>query len=252
ATEAKNDIWVLSRHDGKTPLLPDTTLREAGVSEGELLRLSSERALSAPTLYDDVVDAAARLNKAGYPGWDATAARWMAFAGVYLAAAAWVYFLVANPFAANRPALLALSVGVAVTQAGTAALAYRRHAQREIGAALGWAVLPIAAAVTWLTLHRLGGYGLAGGGAAMGVGCAAVFRLVGIGHWGYLVVQVISVLGGLALVVHTAGIRAELVGAALALTATLGCLAVPQLAPRFARVKPASTGSPRTSESEPA
>ncbi len=237
-SQAKNTIWVLSRHDGKTPLMPEITLREASVAEGELLRLTAERALSAPTLYDDVVDAAARLNKARYPGWDGTAARWMAFAGVYLVSGVWVYFLAARPFAAKHAALAVPSVAVALALAATAALAYRRHAQRDTGAALGWAVLPIAAAVAWLALHGFGGYGLAGACGALAVVAAALFRFVGTGRCGYLAVQVISGFVGLALVAHTAGLRASFVGAALALTATLGCLAVPRLTVLFARVKP--------------
>ena len=75
-------FWVLSRLDPLVPLEPNETLRATGVADGELLRLTAERALSAPTLYDDVVDAAARLNKAAYAGWDAAAARWMSFVGL--------------------------------------------------------------------------------------------------------------------------------------------------------------------------
>jgi type VII secretion integral membrane protein EccD len=240
AKEAKHHVWVLSRREGGTPLAPDITLREAGVTEGELLRLARERALSAPTLYDDVVDAAARLHKAGYAGWDATAARWMTFAGVYVASAAWVYFLVADVFAPNRVAMVGLSVAVALVLAGVAALAQRSYAQSDIGAALGWAALPIAAAVAWVALHGLGGYGLAAGCAAMVIVSAALFRAIGTGHWGYLAIGVISGLTGLALAVHTAGVRADLVGCGVALIATLGCLAVPGAAIRFARREPLS------------
>lgn len=250
AAEAKNSVWVLSRQGATTPLTPETTLREAGVAEGELLRLIPERALSAPTLYDDVVDAAARLNKAGHPSWDAAAARWMAFIGVYLASGAWVYFLVANVFEPGRPALVVLSVAVGLTLAGAGALAYRRYKRRDIGAALGWAVLPISAAVAWVALHGLGGYGLAAGCAAMVLVSAALFRGVGTGHWGYLAVQVISVLSGIALVAHSAGVRADLVGAALALIGTLGCLIVPRLTVRFARIKPLLRALERAAESK--
>jgi type VII secretion integral membrane protein EccD len=240
ANEAKHNIWVLSRRDGKTPVPPNITLRQAGVAEGELLRLTAVRALSAPTLYDDVVDAAARLNKAGYAGWDATAARWMTFAGVYLAAAVSVYFLVADAFAPNRTAMVGLSAAVALMLAGVAVLAQRSYAQSDIGAASGWAALPIAAAVAWVALHGLGGYGLAAGCAAMVLVSAALFRAIGTGHWGYLAVGVIAGLDGLALVVHTAGVRADLVGTGLALVATLGCLAVPRVTVRFARAEPVS------------
>jgi type VII secretion integral membrane protein EccD len=236
--EAKHNVWVLRRSDGKTPLPPNLTLREAGVADGALLRLTAERALSAPTLYDDVVDAAARLNKAGYAGWDAAAARWMTFAGVHLASAAWVYFLVADVFAPNRPALVGLSVVVALALVGVAASAHRSYGQSDVGAALGWAALPIAGAVAWVALSGLGGYRLAAGCAAMVVFAVALFRAVGTGHWGYLAVGVVFGLSGLALVVHTAGVRADMVGTGLAVVATLGCLAVPRLTVRFARFEP--------------
>ncbi|OBJ12623.1 type VII secretion integral membrane protein EccD [Mycobacterium sp. 1482292.6] len=235
-TEAKNDIWVLNRHDGETPLPPDSTLREAGVAEGELLRLTAKRALTPPTLYDDVVDAAARLNKAAHPGWDGTAARWMAFAGVYLTSGGWVYLLLSNTFAAKRTPLVAWSVTVALALVGAAALAYRRYAQRDIAAALGWAALPIAGAVTWVAVHGLGGYGLAAGCAAMTALCAVLHLAVGTGHWGYLVFQVICALGGIALALYAAGLGTSVAGVGLALVATLACLAVPSATRRFPRV----------------
>lgn len=238
SAEAKNNVWVLSRHTDRAPLAPDSTLREAGVVEGELLRLTAERALSPPTLYDDVVDAAARLNKVCYPGWDAAAARWMGFIGVFLASGVWVYFLLAEAFAPHRDALVGSAAAVAAILTGAAALANRRYARGDIGAALGWAVLPITAAVTWVALHGLGGYGLAAGCGVMVVVSETLLRSVGIGRWGYLAVEVSSVLGGITLAVHAAGLRADLAGAGLALVATLGCLAVPRLIVRFSRVTP--------------
>lgn len=238
STEAKNNVWVVRRHTDRTPLAPDSTLREAGVVEGELLRLTAERALSPPTLYDDVVDAAARLNKAGYPGWDAAAARWMGFVGVFLASGVWVYFLLAKAFAPHRDAMVGAAAAAAALLTGAAALANRRYARGDIGAALGWAVLPITAAVTWVALHGPGGYGLAAGCGVMVVVSEALLRSVGVGRWGYSAVEVISVLGGIALAVHAAGLRAGLAGAGLALVATLGCLAVPRLTVRFPRVTP--------------
>lgn len=240
--EANRNVWVLTRRGDTTPLPPDVTLREAGVAEGELLRLSAQPALSAPTLYDDVVDAAARLNKAGYPGWDGAAARWMTFAGVYGAAAVWVYFLLAPAFAANRAAMAGLSGVAALALAGVAAIAHRWQGRSDIGAALGWAAIPVAAAIAWAGLHAWGGYAQAAGCAAVAGFSAALFRGIGTGHWGYLTAGVVSVLAGLALVTHTAGIQADLVGVGLALIATLGCRAVPAPAALFARRAPRHSG----------
>jgi hypothetical protein len=59
--EAKQDIWVLTQSDGRNLLPPNISLRDAGVWSGELLRLTAQRKVSAPTLYDDVVDAAAHI-----------------------------------------------------------------------------------------------------------------------------------------------------------------------------------------------
>ena len=183
AKEAKQTVWVLGRHDATTALSPSLTLRQAGVFDGELLRLTAERALSAPILYDDVVDAAARLNKAGYAGWDATAARWMAFAGMYLASSVWAYFLVSETFAASRAVIVGLSTVVALALVGVAASAHRSYGSDEVGAALGWAVLPVFAGVIWAVLGRLGSWEAAAGCAAMVIVAVVVHRAVGTGHW---------------------------------------------------------------------
>jgi type VII secretion integral membrane protein EccD len=234
-TDARHDLWMLSRIDGESPLAPDLTLRDAGVGDGELLRLTSQRALSAPTLYDDVVDAAARLNKARYASWDATAARRMSFAGAHLASAAWVYILVIDSSAPYRVPLIGLSVLAALALAGGAALAHRTYGQSDLGAALGWAVLPIAAAVGWVASSDPGGYRLAAGCMAVVVVAVALFYGIGTGRWGYLATGVFFALSGLAIVMHSAGIRIDVVGAGLAVVATLGCLTVPRLTARLGR-----------------
>jgi type VII secretion integral membrane protein EccD len=233
-TPPKHNLSVLSRFDGKTPLSQSITLREAGVADGELLRLTARDALSPPTLYDDVVDAAARLNKVRYAGWDSTTARWMAFVGVHLASVAWVYFLVADALAPHRGALVGLSVIVASALVGVAALARRSYGQDDAAAALGWAALPIAAAIVWIILPGWRGYGAVAGSATMVIVCVVVFRAVGTGHWGYLAAGVFFCLSGVALVIHAAGVSAVVVGAGLAVTATLGCRAVPLLTVRSA------------------
>lgn len=235
AKEAKQTVWVLSGHDASSALAPSLTLRQAGVPDGELLRLTATRALSVPTLYDDVVDAAARLNKAGHPGWDATAARWMTFAGIYLASGVWAYFLVADTFAGTRATLLGLSVVVALTLVGVATSAHRSYRQTDVGAALGWAVLPIVAAVAWAALGRLGGYEGAAACAAMVIVAVAAYRTIGTGQWGYLATGMLFGLTAIALAVHAAGVRADVVGAGMAVLATLACLAVPRLTARMAR-----------------
>jgi type VII secretion integral membrane protein EccD len=237
AKEAKHTVWVLSRHDATTALTPSLTLRRAGVLDGELLRLTTERTLSAPTLYDDVVDAAARLNKAGYLGWDATAARRMTFAGIYLASGTWTYFLVSDTFAGARAVLLGLSVVAALALVGVATSAHRSYRQKDVGAALGWAALPIFTAIAWAALAGLGGYEEAAGCGAMVIVAVAVYRAVGTGHWGYLAAETVFVLSAIALALHAAGVRADIVGAGMAVLATSACLTVSRLPARMARFK---------------
>jgi len=236
--EAKRTIWSLIRVGEKTSLPPRVTLRAADIVDGELLYMTSERALSPPTLYDDVVDAAARLNKAGYPSWNAEAARWMAFTGVYLTSAMWVYFLVDRAFRPNRGPIVGLSVVVALSLVGVAALAHRSYGRADISAALGWAALPIGAAAGWATLSGFGGYGLSAGCAAMVLISAAAFRAIGTGHWGFLAAGVFFGGNALALAVYALGVPATIVGAAQAVIATLSCLAVPALKPRSAHLTP--------------
>ena len=236
--ETRQSVWTLIRLDSNAPLSPNMTLRDADVADGELLRLTPQRALSAPTLYDDVVDAAARLNKAGYPSWNATAARWMAFAGVHLASVVWTYFLVAHALASNRGALVGLSAVVAVSLVGAGALAYRSYGQSDIGAALGWAALPITSAIAWDATSGLGGYGASCGSAAMVIVCVAFFRAIGTGHAGYLAAGILFASSGIAVAVHAAGIPGLTTGTGLAVIATLCCLAVPLINARSACIAP--------------
>src|ERR1700710_1150829 len=42
ANDAKHNVWVLSRLDTPTPLPSSSTLRDSGVADGELLRLTAQ------------------------------------------------------------------------------------------------------------------------------------------------------------------------------------------------------------------
>lgn len=235
AKEARHHLWVLSRADGGPPLDPDETLRTAEVVDGDLLRLTAQRALTAPTLSDDVVDAAARLNKAAHAGWDAAAARWMAFVGLFLGAAIWVYFLVDNAFRTQRGATIGLATVVAAAMVGVAALFNRSYGDRDIGAALGWAAIPITAAVAWALLSPLGQYVEAAGCAGMLFVLYVFYRVIGTGHWAYIVGAVYFGLGGLAMLAHALAVPAAATGTVLANVGTLACLTVPRLTARLGR-----------------
>jgi type VII secretion integral membrane protein EccD len=252
---ARHTFWVLSRLAPATSLRPNETLRAAGVADGELLHLKEERALSAPTLYDDVVDAAARLNKAAYSGWNATAARWMSFAGLAAASLVWVYLLLNVTGGPHRLIIVGLAAVVVAAMVGGAALACRWYGQADIAAAAGWSTIPIVAAIVWALLSgfvgHFGAYGLAAGCAVLVILNVAWYSAIGTGPWGYLASGVLFAGCGLALLGHALGASACVVGVIVAVAAAVACLAVPALTGRLVVVE-ASAASPGRSDSDAA
>ena len=242
---AQHTFWVLRRLDPTTPLQPDETLRAAGVGDGALLHLSEQRAPSAPTLYDDVVDAAARLNEAAHAGWNAAAARWMSFLGAGVASLAWVAIVVAGSQRAATVALVTMVVAgmVVAGMVGAATLAHRRYGQADVGAVVAGATIPISAAIAWALSAPFGGYALAAGCALLVVLNATWCWVVGAGGWGFLASGVFFGAGGLAVLGHALGVSAQTVGIVLAVTAVLACRTVPRLTGRLARVE-LSTAKP--------
>ncbi|HEY9305279.1 MAG TPA: type VII secretion integral membrane protein EccD [Mycobacterium sp.] len=239
--ETPHKFWVLGRLDAAAPLQPNETLRSAGVVDGELLQLTDERALTAPTLYDDVVDAAARLNKAAYAGWNAAAAQWMSFAGLAIASLIWAYLVVVTT-GTQRALVVGSAVVVAVALVGVAALAYRSYRRADVGAAVGWSTIPIGAAIVWALARGFGNYGVAAGCASMVALLAAVCWAIGTGHWGYLSSAVLFAGGALAILAHALGVSAQTAGATLAVVGAFACLTVSRLTGRLARVEPSSGG----------
>ncbi|MEU9805357.1 type VII secretion integral membrane protein EccD [Mycobacterium sp. NPDC050853] len=226
--EERKNHWVLRRMGSKVLLEPHSTLRDAVVSDGELLYLSSERTLDTPTLYDDVVDAAARINKSSYAPWDATAAGIMGVTGLYLVSAAFVYFLVDLSFRPQWPVVAALSVIMVGVLLAGATVGFRSYQRADVAAALAWASIPIAAGTCWAFLHVFGDYGVAGACLAALVVNFAAYRLVGTGNWGFLASSVVFALCGATLTVQ--GILTpdtSITGAALAVGAALLTILVP-------------------------
>ncbi|HJT95688.1 MAG TPA: EsaB/YukD family protein, partial [Mycobacterium sp.] len=245
--DERRTFWVLCHvdtdTDTDTELAPDETLRSAGIANGELLRMTARRALSPPTLYDDVVDAAARLNRAAYAAWDATAAGVMAFAGLWLCAAVWVYFLMADALSAHRSVVVIGAALTAVTMVAGAGLVHRGLGRTEIATAFAAPTLALSAALGWVAAEPLGAYGLAAAGLSLLMLTAVYYRIVGTGHQFYIATAMLFAFGGLALLGRATGARADVVATLAATSATLGCLAVQPLTARLARL-PASTALP--------
>ncbi|MGV9799947.1 type VII secretion integral membrane protein EccD [Mycobacterium sp. NPDC003449] len=229
----KDVVWTLVAARSGTPLGPDDTLRGAQITRDDVLYLRARRTVSAPTLYDDVVDAAAHLNQSGHPGWNPSAAGLIAYLGVGLAAAAWVYLVLVDASSPRRAAILGLSAFVVVTLLVVAAISARSGRAPRTAAALGWACLPIAAAGCWAGLSPYGALALAGGASALVLLCVAGYRLVGAGVAGFIAAGVFSACAALGLAIHAAGLTRTGAAVCLAVGATVATLAVPRLTARL-------------------
>ncbi|WP_176561206.1 type VII secretion integral membrane protein EccD [Mycobacterium neglectum] len=257
AREAKRDdeiadrddrrtFWVLSRVDGGTELTPEQTLRDAGIIDGELLRISQQRALSPPTLYDDVVDAAARLNRASYAPWDAAAAGVMAIAGLWLCAAAWVYLLVTQALSAQRGVVVGGAVLTIAAMVGGGALARRTLGRADVAAAAALPVVALSGAVGWALTQRVGNVGLAVAAVVLLALVGVYYRVIGTGHAVYVAAAVVYAFGAAALFGSALGVRTEVAAVAVATTAVLGAVVVPMVA-----AKPGRTGRSTAKRGKP-
>lgn len=235
--DERRTFWVLSR-DGQTGagvLEPDRSLRAAGVKSGDLLRLSPRQALSPPALYDDVVDAAARLNRASYAAWDATAARMMAFAGLWLCSAVWVGLLLAPALAAHRAVAMVAAALTLVTLVAGAALVRRVLGRTDIAGAAGPPVIAIGAAAGWVVAAPQGAVGLSAGCAILLTLTVICHRLIRAGHWTYVAAAVLLSFGTVAFGARALGAAAPVVATVTAVVAVFGCLVVPVLTARLAQ-----------------
>jgi type VII secretion integral membrane protein EccD len=234
--DERRTFWVLSRIEDGAALAPNGTLRAAGVSNGELLRISARRALSPPMLHDDVVDAAARLNRAAYAAWNPVAAKVMAFAGLWLGAAVWVIFLMADALSAHRTVVAVGAAGTAVTLIASGAVVHRVLNLSDIATAAGWPALAITAALAWVLAAPHGAGGVAVGCAILLVLTGVYYRVIGTGHWAYIAAAVIFAIGGVALVGRALGVGVEVVATVATAVAVLGCVAMPTSTARLARL----------------
>lgn len=235
----KDVVWTLVGARSGTPLAPDGTLRGAEITQDDVIYLRGRRTLAAPTLYDDVVDAAAQLNQLGHPGWNASAAGRTAYLGVGLAAAAWIYLLLIDASSPRRAAILGLSAFVVVTLLVVAAIFARSAGTPRAGAALGWACLPIAAAGCWAGLSPHGTLALTGGALALILLCTAGYRLVGAGVGGFIAAGVFFGCAAIGLAIHAAGLTRVDAAVCVAVGATVATLAVPRLTARLDYSRPA-------------
>ncbi|MGC4936007.1 type VII secretion integral membrane protein EccD [Gordonia sp. DT30] len=204
----KRDRWVLTRLANGREVRGDQTLAMAGSHDGDLLSLRAERALKPPELFDDVVDAVARLNREGYPAWGPRAARVMAFVGLALTVAVCDVLLFGDFGLAQRTALAYQTSGVVVALVVAAVVARRYYAEQPIAAALGWAALPLIFGVASVGVGHLPA-GMSAWEPAIVCGVMIISAMGGgmvirAGHIGYVSVAVGFALCAVVAVAHAA------------------------------------------------
>ncbi|HJQ58940.1 MAG TPA: type VII secretion integral membrane protein EccD [Vineibacter sp.] len=241
--DERRTFWTLSRIDGDAVLAPDETLRAAGVSNGELLRISARQALSPPMLHDDVVDAAAQLNRAAYAAWNAAAAKVMAFVGLWLCGAVWVVFLMAGGLSAHRTVVVVGAAFTVLALVAGAAVVRRVLEQTDVATAAGWPALAITAALAWVLAAPYGARGLVVACAVLLTLIGVYYRVVGVGHWAYIAAAVVFAFAGLSLLSRMLGGPIEVVAAVTTTIAVLGCLVLPTLTTRLTRLPAADSSA---------
>jgi type VII secretion integral membrane protein EccD len=251
-TRSRDDrrtFWELSRVGGAA-LMPDDTLRGAGIDGGELLRIAPRRALAPPVLYDDVVDAAARLNRAAYAPWDSVSAAAMAFVGLWLAAGAWAWLLVADALEPHRAIVISGATLAVMLSMGGAALAHRALGQPLAAAAVSLPALVVSVAIGWTVARHFGPYGVAVAAVVLVAFCMLMYRLVGVGRSLYATVLVLMVFGATAAVSWALGGPPQVIAAVVATVAAVSAVALPSLTMRLGRI-PVPTVPAPAPEDEP-
>jgi hypothetical protein len=116
---------------------------------------------------------------------------------------------------------------------GAATVANRTHGHSDVGTVLGWSAVPVAAALSWVTLSGLGVYGIAVACATMAVVSAVLYRIIGTGLWGFLCAIGAFIFAGLGATLYALGVEGVIVGCGLALTCVIACHRVPWVASRY-------------------
>ncbi len=125
------------------------TLREARVRQGDMLYLDSERTLVPPTLHDDVVDAAAQLNRAAYAAWGRQSAAAMACLALYACVGVLVWMSSVDRFQPVRPVIVGIDLVAALALLTAATVSHRMHGAQRVAAACLWAAVLLIGAALW-------------------------------------------------------------------------------------------------------
>lgn len=206
------------------------TLREAGVRQGDMLYLDSERTLVPPTLHDDVVDAAAQLNRAAYAAWGRQSAAAMTCLALYACVGVLVWMSSVDRFQSVRPVIVGIDVVAVLALLTAATVSQRMHGAQRVAAACSWAAVLLIGAALWSGFAGWAGWGPVVACTTLPLIAYGCYRLVGTGRWGLLAG---SVFAALTAVVVTARAVTTLPQTVLGVLTSLGALALCGLVPRL-------------------
>lgn len=205
---------------GKPQLSPHRSLAESGVRDGDLLILRSIRTGDSPVLFDDVVDAVARLNESRFANWSAAAARHTGY-GIAIVAAVVAAVSLGAVRRTDGAIWVALPGGVAGIGLLTAATIVARH-RRDDACSL---VITATALPFCFVAGMLAAPGPFGA-AHLALGCATTLLAVVLSYR----------LTGVGPVLHSAVTTAVILGGSACAIRMLSSLAVPQTAALVAAV----------------
>ncbi|WP_459545890.1 type VII secretion integral membrane protein EccD [Nocardia sp. X0981] len=211
--------WTLGRL-GQPPIPLDATLAEAGIFDGDLLLLRSVRSKEPLPLFDDVIDAIARLTDSASRNWSDTAARRLGLAVALLAAPLAMVLLAVS---GTRIAAGALAVSVGIAAFVTAVIVARRRSEATVAAVLLWCALVLfGPGVALLVPGELGSPHALITCASTVVVVASMYRLTGSGATLVAATLTLAVFGGVAAGVMVVGdidpVKIAAAGVAVALT----------------------------------
>ncbi|SIR79047.1 type VII secretion integral membrane protein EccD [Williamsia sterculiae] len=229
------DRWTLARIGG-SPIAPSRSLLEAGVRDGDLLVLRPVSAQESPVLFDDVIDAVARLTDSRFPGWTAAGARVVGLVFAVVAAVLAGVVLCRVPGSAVWPVFAAAGLTVGFVTAAT--VVSRWYRDRVTAAILSLCAMPPAFATGMLIPPGpLGAPHLATGCAVTLLVAVLSYRITTTGTLVHAAVATTMVLFGVAALVQAIwSVGTVDVGTGLAVAGILTIALAPRLTIALARL----------------
>ncbi|WP_216901189.1 type VII secretion integral membrane protein EccD [Nocardia alni] len=227
--------WTLARV-GREPIPPDRSLADAAIGDGELLVVRSAAAPRTPDLFDDVIDAVARLSANSLHPWSASAAEWVGLiAGLVAMITAIVVLGVAHG-GGLAGGVVVLCAGLLA--AGAAVIVANRQTDELTVTMLSlYALLLQSAGAALVASSQVGGWGVLVAGAVVLVVGPALYLLTraGAALVGAAVPAATFVVAG-AVARMGWGVDLPKIGAGAAVVALAGIAATPRIATAVARL----------------